>query len=366
MTVSDWLVLSLLPGMGPRRLAQLREHQPQWPQGWLALLPAPARDALRLWLDHPARSPLQVKLDQALAWEAAHPSHHLLTPAHSLWPELLNELPDTPPMLWAKGNLEVLESPGIAIVGTRKPTREGLGNTARFATELAERGFCVVSGMALGVDGRAHHAALQAGGRSIGVLGCGIDVIYPSRHADLYRRMLDQESLLLSEHAPKLKANPAFFPRRNRIVTGLTLGVLVIEAAEKSGSLISARLAMEQNREVFTLPGSIHNPQARGCLSLLRQGATLVTCVEDILAELGQWGMPALSMPGSTSGDTSPRTLPANDDALLALLSDSPTPLDILIELSGRDFPYCQQRLLELELDGWAAQAPGGWVRLPR
>ncbi len=269
-------------------------------------------------------------------------------------------------MLWAKGNLEVLESPGIAIVGTRKPTREGLGNTARFATELAERGFCVVSGMALGVDGRAHHAALQAGGRSIGVLGCGIDVIYPSRHADLYRRMLDQESLLLSEHAPKLKANPAFFPRRNRIVTGLTLGVLVIEAAEKSGSLISARLAMEQNREVFTLPGSIHNPQARGCLSLLRQGATLVTCVEDILAELGQWGMPALSMPGSTSGDTSPRTLPANDDALLALLSDSPTPLDILIELSGRDFPYCQQRLLELELDGWAAQAPGGWVRLPR
>ncbi|WP_227367746.1 DNA-processing protein DprA [Halomonas sp. M20] len=366
MTASDWLVLSLLPGMGPRRLAQLRERQPQWPQGWLALLPAAPRDALRLWLDHPDRSPLQPKVEQALAWEAAHPAHHLLTPAHAAWPRLLDELPDPPPLLWAKGNLAVLAPPGIAIVGTRRPTREGQGNTARFATELAERGFCVVSGMALGVDGRAHHAALQAGGHSIGVLGCGIDVVYPSRHADLYRRMLEGEGLLLSEHAPTLRANPAFFPRRNRIVTGLTLGVLVIEAAEKSGSLISARLAMEQNREVFTLPGSIHNPQARGCLALLRQGATLVTCVEDILAELGQWGMTAVAMPASMPAEPSSNTLPANDDTLLALLSDSPTPLDTLIELSGRDFPYCQQRLLELELEGWAAQAPGGWVRLPR
>lgn len=367
MTTLDWLVLSLLPGMGPRRLALLRERQPQWPQGWLALLPAAPRDALRLWLEHPARSPLQVKVEQALAWETTRPTHHLLTPAHHAWPELLNELPDPPPMLWAKGDLAALEPPSIAIVGTRRPTREGLGNTARFATKLAERGFCVVSGMALGVDGRAHHAALQVGGHSIGVLGCGIDVVYPARHEDLYRRMLDQNGLLLSEHAPTLRANPAFFPRRNRIVTGLTLGVLVVEAAEKSGSLISARLAMEQNREVFTLPGSIHNPQARGCLGLLRQGATLVTCVEDILAELGQWGMtPALlagPLPVSKSGDA---PSPVNDDALLGLLSDSPTPLDTLIELSGRDFAYCQQRLLELELEGWAAQVPGGWVRLPR
>ncbi|SHE41702.1 DNA processing protein [Modicisalibacter ilicicola DSM 19980] len=361
MTTTDWLLLSLLPGVGPRRLAALREHQPQWPLGWLALLPPVARDALRLWLDHPARSPLQAALERALSWETAHPAHHLLTPAHPGWPQLLDPLPDPPPLLWARGDLEALATPGIAIVGSRRPTREGLGNTARFATELAERGFCVVSGMALGIDGRAHRAALDAGGRSIGVLGCGVDVVYPAQHGDLYRRMLDGGGLLLSEHAPGVRANPAFFPRRNRIVTGMTLGVLVVEAAEKSGSLISARLAMEQNREVFTLPGSIHNPQARGCLALLRQGATLVTGVEDILAELEHWGLAA-----PVARDASSSATRENDDPLLVLLSDSPTPLDVLIELSGHDFGHCQQRLLELELDGWVAQVPGGWVRQPR
>jgi DNA processing protein len=218
--------------------------------------------------------------------------------------------------------------------------------------------------MALGIDGQAHRAALEAGGRSIGVLGSGIDVIYPARHQTLYRDMLERGGLLLSEHGPGVSARPAFFPRRNRIVTGLSLGVLVVEAAEKSGSLISARLAMEQNREVFTLPGSIHNPQARGCLSLLRQGATLVTCLDDLLAELQPWQLPV----AVAVDDEGPRSdsAPDNLDPLLALLSDAPTPLDMLIELSGRDFVHCQQRLLELELEGRAVQAPGGWVRLPR
>lgn len=360
LQAKEWLVLSRLPGLGPRRLAALRERRPQWPHGWLALLPAAARDGLRLWLEHPARSPLQPEVERALAWEAASPSHHLLTPGHAAWPALLDELPDPPPLLWAHGELNALTLPGVAMVGSRRPTREGLSNAARFAADLAAAGLCVISGMALGIDGRAHHAALQAGGASIGVLGCGIDVVYPSRHGDLYRRMLDQGGLLLSEHAPGTRANPAFFPRRNRIITGLSLGVLVVEAAEKSGSLISARLAMEQNREVFALPGSLGNPQARGCLALLRQGATLVTCLDDMLAELGHWALPA---PGAEAVADAPV---APSDPLLDLLSDAPTPLDLLIELSGQGFPHCQQRLLELELDGWAAQAPGGWVRLPR
>lgn len=365
MTAKDWLVLSLLPGLGPRRLATLRAQRPRWPHGWLALLPAAARDVLRLWLEHPSRSPLQPKVERALAWEAADPRHHLLTPCHPAWPALLDELADPPPLLWAHGDLQTLAAPGVAIVGSRRPTREGLGNAARFAADLAGAGLCVVSGMALGIDGRAHHAALEAGGPSIGVLGCGIDVIYPARHGELYRRMRDAGGLLLSEHPPGTRANPAFFPRRNRIVTGLTLGVLVVEAAEKSGSLISARLAMEQNREVFTLPGSIHNPQARGCLALLRQGATLVTCLDDILAELAHWALPTVAKAPAAADDTRPSG-GENDDPVLALLSDSPTPLDLLIELSGQGFAHCQQRLLELELDGWAIQAPGGWVRLPR
>nr|WP_297459109.1 DNA-processing protein DprA [uncultured Halomonas sp.] len=360
MTAREWLVLSSLPGLGPRRLMALRERQPDWPHGWLALLPAAARDGLRLWLEHPSRSPLQPKVERALAWEAANPAHRLLYPGHAVWPALLDELPDPPALLWAHGDLNALAMPGVAMVGSRRPTREGLGNAARFAADLAGAGLCVVSGMALGIDGRAHHAALQAGGVSIGVLGCGIDVIYPSSHRDLYRRMLDHAGLLLSEHAPGTLANPAFFPRRNRIITGLSLGVLVVEAAEKSGSLISARLAMEQNREVFTLPGSINNPQARGCLALLRQGATLVTCLDDMLAELGHWALPSASAGGAVETPDAPQ------DPLLDLLSDSPTPLDSLIELTGQGFAHCQQRLLELELDGWAAQAPGGWVRLPR
>lgn len=364
MTASEWLVLSLLPGLGPRRLAKLRERQPEWPQGWLALLPTAAHDELRLWLEHPARSPLQPQVERALAWQAKHPDHHLLTPAHPAWPALLDELADPPALLWARGNLTALGVPNVAVVGSRRPTREGLGNAARFAADLAGAGLGVISGMALGIDGQAHHAALETGGSSIGVLGCGIDVVYPSRHRELYARMSGQ-GLLLSEHAPGTRANPAFFPRRNRIITGLALGVLVVEAAEKSGSLISARLAMEQNREVFALPGSIHNPQARGCLALLRQGATLVTGLDDILAELGHWALPAAMAP---SAEPAPLTSPTGEreDPLLAMLSDSPAPLDLLVELSGQDFSHCQLRLLELELDGRAAQAPGGWVRLPR
>lgn len=351
------LALAHLPGLGARRLAELQRQAPDWPQGWLAILPAAPRDALRLWLDHPSRSPLSALIERALAWQAAAPDHYLLYPGHAAWPALLDELPDPPPLLWAIGDLEAFEAPGLAIVGTRRPTREGLGNAARFAGELATAGLCVISGMALGIDGRAHQAALDARGRSIGVLGCGIDVTYPARHAELYRRMRGEGGLLVSEHAPGTRANPAFFPRRNRLITGLSLGVLVVEAAERSGSLISARLAAEQNREVFALPGSLNNPQAQGCLSLLKQGATLVSALDDILLELGHWAASS----GSPAAEPEP-TAPSGD-ALLDLLSGSPTPLDLLIELSGKDFGFCQQRLLELELEGWVAQAPGGWVR---
>ncbi|MBZ9559548.1 MULTISPECIES: DNA-processing protein DprA [unclassified Modicisalibacter] len=361
----EWLVVAHLPQLGPRRLAEVRAQRPAWPHGWLAVLPAAARDALRLWLERPAASPIQARLEQALAWEARDAAHHLLYPEHPAWPALLDELPDPPPLLWAHGDLAALDPPGLAIVGTRRPTRDGLDNAARFAGELAASGFCVISGMAMGIDGRAHRAALGAGGPSIGVLGCGIDVVYPSRHGELYRAMREGGGLLLSEHAPGTRANPVFFPRRNRLITGLSRGVLVVEAAEKSGSLISARLATEQNREVFVLPGSLNNPQARGCLKLIRQGATMVLERDDILDELGPWARPVASAdapPGASALAAASARVPA--DPILDLLSDAPTPLDLVIELSGRDFAHCQQRLLELELEGLVAQAPGGWVRL--
>ncbi|EPC01942.1 hypothetical protein L861_20030 [Litchfieldella anticariensis FP35 = DSM 16096] len=362
MTAKEWLILSRLPGVGSRRLAELLAQRPVWPEGWLNLLPDQARQHLRLWLDHPQRSPLQAECDVLDVWLAENPLHSLLHPDHSAWPSLLRELPDPPPVLWAAGDLEALVPPTLAIVGSRRPTRDGLGNAARFGAELAERGWCVVSGLALGVDGHAQRAALDAHGRSVAVLGSGIDVIYPPRHGDLYQRLLAEGGLILSEHSPGTKARPAFFPRRNRVVTGLSLGVLVVEAAEKSGSLVSARLAMEQNREVFALPGSLHNPQARGCLKLIQQGAVLVTGIDDILAELGHW---AGGLASNVANVASVPDAPAVADPLLNWLSDAPTPLDALITLTGQDVASCQMRLLELELAGRVTQTAGGWIRLP-
>ncbi|RDB43652.1 DNA-protecting protein DprA [Halomonas sp. DQ26W] len=358
-----------LPGMGASRLAELVTTDPAWPDGWLARLPRQAASALRLWLDHPARSPLDALVDADLAWLNADPTRHLLFPGHVAWPALLGQIADPPPVLWALGDLDALLPPALAIVGSRRPTREGLTNAAAFARELALRDWCVNSGLALGIDGAAQRAALEAGGRSVAVLGCGVDVIYPPRHAGLYQQLLDRGGLVLSEHPPGTRARPGFFPRRNRIVTGLSLGVLVVEAAEKSGSLVSARLAVEQNRDVFALPGSIHNPQARGCLQLIRQGAVLVRRLDDILEELTHWAAPAFTTLSSTAlSPTASECAASGDgggDPLLRWLSDSPSPLDALVALTGLAVPDCQRRLLELELEGLVAQAPGGWVRLP-
>ncbi|OLO04792.1 DNA-processing protein DprA [Salinicola socius] len=402
--LQDWLALDALPGLGPAKLAPLvrrwREGDDlHWPQGWLAALPASLAQPLRLWLEHPARSPLTPAIDAAIGWERADSLHHLLHPGHPAWPELLNQLPDPPTILWAKGDLAILSRPAMAIVGTRRPTREGQDNAARFARALVEKGFCIASGMALGIDGAAQRAALQVGGATIGVLGCGVDVVYPPRHASLYRELLAGQGLLLSEHAPTTRAHPRFFPRRNRLITGLSLGVLVVEAAEKSGSLVSARLALEQDREVFAIPGSIHNPQSAGCLRLIRQGeAALVRDVDDMLADLSTWQVAALdplskpldrsltamdaplddaaNPPASTPSLFSPSPLPSSpalavspvapESPLLAALSDAPTPVDLLVELTGQSVAELQLGLLELELDGWVAQTTGGWVRRGR
>ncbi|WP_249976154.1 DNA-processing protein DprA [Vreelandella olivaria] len=365
MDAREWLVVNALPNIGPHRIAQLVAQELHWPQGWLMALPSSAAAALRLWLEHPARSPLQRLVADTQAWLQGGPNRHLLHRDHPAWPALLNQLPDPPAVLWAQGDLCALEGPRMSIVGTRRPTSEGSGNAHAFAQELARRGWCIVSGMALGVDGVAQHAALTAGGSSIAVLGCGVDIIYPARHRDLYEQLSTAAGgLLLSEHPPGTVARPAFFPRRNRIVTGLSLGTLVVEATEKSGSLVSARLALEQGRELFALPGSLHNVQARGCLHLLRNGATLVRHVDDMLAELQHWASEFL--PRETSNPQAPEEEHPLPDALLASLGVRPTPIDVLVQTTGVAVGECQQRLLMLELEGYVAQQAGGWVRLTR
>jgi DNA processing protein len=366
LQASEWLALFHLPGMGSRQLSVLAEQSPAWPQGWLSALPGEAASALRLWLDHPVRSPIASRVDADLAWLDDGPDRHLLHPGHFAWPWLLDEIPDPPLLLWALGDLEALVPPKLAMVGSRRPTREGLGNATTFARELAARGWSIVSGMALGIDGAAQEAALEAGGKSVGVLASGVDVVYPPRHHRLHERLQASGGLLVSEHPPGTRARSGFFPRRNRIVTGLSLGVLVVEAAERSGSLISARLATEQNREVFALPGSLHNPQARGCLQLIRQGAVLVREVDDILHELVQWAaLPPTPISAAPTGPDEASGDAAEADALLRWLSSSPTPVDSLVGLSGLGVGECQRRLLALELEGLATQTAGGWIRLP-
>lgn len=376
MDAKEWLVVNALPGMGALRIAQLIARQPQWPEGWLAALPSRAANELRLWLEHPTRSPLQAAVNETLAWQQQAPGRHVLHRDHPAWPALLNELPDPPVVLWAQGDLDALEGPKLAMVGTRKPTGEGAHNAQTFAREMVRRGWCIVSGMALGVDGVAQRAALSAGGSTIAVLGCGVDVIYPASHRDLHEQLSRLPGgLLLSEHPPGTLARPAFFPRRNRIVTGLSLGTLVVEATEKSGSLVSARLTLEQNRELFVLPGSLHNVQARGCLALLRQGAAHLVCsADDIIADLGHWAGEFISPDSGRESITernvvSPTvqtTIEPLPDTLLNTLSATPTPIDLLVQTTGVSVSDCQQRLLMLELDGWVTQQAGGWVRLPR
>ncbi|MEQ5818833.1 DNA-processing protein DprA [Halomonas sp. SCS19] len=425
-----WMALNALPQVGPRRLARLRQLNPDWPGGWLARLPPGAAAELRLWLDHPRRSPLTALIEQAEAWLAGeagelHASQasqgsqaaqdgskersaanggrlheraearHLLHPDHPRWPALLDQIPDPPVLLWALGDLDALVPPRLALVGSRRPTREGLVNARSFAVALAEAGWCLVSGMALGIDGAAQAAALDLGGRSIAVLAGGVDVVYPGQHGALYRRLRDDGGLLLAESPPGTRPRSGDFPRRNRIVTGLSCGVLVVEAAEHSGSLVSARLAGEQGREVLALPGSIHSPQARGCLRLIREGAALVRHPDDLFEELACWGPrratpqciaagaadgrvvrhvdgpvdssvdnPVDSPLDSASERSTARPAPSPGRKLLDLLSATPLAVDDLMGLAGCDVAACQRELTLLEIAGQAGLVAGGWVRL--
>ncbi|MCM2129884.1 DNA-processing protein DprA [Larsenimonas rhizosphaerae] len=355
-TALDWLVLTLLPEVGARRLYRLREQQPAWPQGWLAALPVAAQPALREYLAHGEQSRAGAQAARLLAWCDQGPHRGVIHPGHPDWPALLDEIADPPPLLWVWGDVGLLSAPALAVVGTRKPTSEGSRNARHFSHALAGRGLCIVSGLALGIDGLAHQAALDAGGETIAVLGCGIDTLYPRQHQVLRDRLLAERGLLISEHPPGVMARPQFFPRRNRIITGLAMGVLVVEAALKSGSLVSARMAVEQNRDVFALPGSLSNPQAAGCLWLIQQGARLTCTPEEIFDEL------PLTLVDSVE---STRAVSAPEEAvgLLALLGEVPVPIDTLIEQTGRAIGEVSSELLMLEIEGRAGQAAGGWVR---
>ncbi len=268
------------------------------------------------------------------------------------YPVLLKEISDPPPYLYLKGKLPAAKT-AIAIVGSRRASDYGLSVTAKFARELAEQGVTIVSGLAMGVDAAAHKGALQVSGATVGVLGCGIDLVYPAENRQLYRQM-EEKAAIVSEFPPGTQPDASNFPRRNRIISGMSRGVLVVEAAEKSGSLITARFALEQGREVFAVPGNINFRASRGTNSLIKQGAKLVETVADIMGEL-----PPESVNLPLWAQNQGFSFSADEEQMCRLLADKPLHIDELTVRSGLTVAAVSVMLLRLELQGAVMQIPG-------
>ena len=348
-TTQDWLAAQADPALGGRMIVTLGD--PAYPLSLLATDDPP----LMLYL---------LGQVQALAPQSAHQRSPVIEPTEA-----------------ADGRGDAANgwpARAIAMVGSRNPTPQGAENARQFARSFSAAGLTVASGLALGVDGAAHDGALSAwpdaatadpSGRicTVAVIGTGIDRVYPRQHHELARRIARQ-GLIVSEYPLGTPPLPANFPKRNRLIAGLSQGTLVIEAALQSGSLITARLTSEQGKDVFAVPGSIHNPQSRGCHALIRQGAKLVETAQDVLEEL-RWPATVIAIESeAASADTTSAigTLDTEDEVLRALGSD-PVGLDALLARTGLDTPRLQARLLELELDGHVARLPGGlWQRMAR
>jgi DNA processing protein len=302
---------------------------------------------------------LRKRSDECLGWAAAS-GNKLLALADPDYPPLLANIADPPPLLFVNGDPALLSRPQLAIVGSRKPGSDGRKLASRFAANLAEAGYVITSGLALGIDAAAHEGALQAGKPTIAVLGSGLDRIYPNKHKELAARIIDNGAMV-SEFAPTNFPQAWQFPRRNRIISGLSHGVLVVEAAQSSGSLITARLAAAQGREVFAVPGSIHNAMARGCHELIRNGAVLVEREEDILVELYalfQWERercPKLHHPGE---------LTELHARLLGVIAYNPVTVDELSLQLDLAVEQLYPELLQLELNALIEHTPAGYLRI--
>lgn len=308
------------------------------------------------------RKPCDTQVARDLAWaEAAE--NRLLSCVDSAYPVLLREISDFPLLLYARGNCALLQTPQIAIVGSRHCTPGGAQNARHFAAELASSGLTVTSGLAFGIDAEAHRGALAADGNTIAVTGTGIDIVYPARNRHLAQTIVEQ-GLMLSEFPLGTPGIPANFPRRNRIISGMCLATLVVEAAQRSGSLITARLAAEQGREVYAIPGSIHNPQTRGCHQLIRDGARLALEPRDLVGELAE--LLGFVFSRTNAGKVAAEF--ALDDAqkrLLDVIGYDPVNCDTLVQRSGLTIEDLSSMLLLLELNDLIQSAPGGcFVRI--
>jgi len=348
--IESWLALCLIDGLGDESIRRLLVAFGS-PAG---ILSAKAASLERLVKKKVVDSIIQgtdrKKIAATLKW-LEDPENSIITLADSDYSSLLLNIPDPPPLLYLKGKRELLSSPALAIVGSRNATPQGVANAEAFAEAASNAGLCIVSGMALGVDTAAHRGGLRGTAASIAVVGTGLDIVYPARNRELAHE-LAEKGALVSEFPLGTPAIGSNFPRRNRIISGLSRGCLVVEAALQSGSLITARQALEQGRDVFAIPGSIHSPLSKGCHALIKQGAKLVESAEDILDELGYQAA------RNTVKDADE---PDREESVLLRHLGHDTPnIDTLCTRSGLTAETVSAMLLTLELNGVVASLPGG------
>lgn len=365
--LAAWLRLERASGIGPRTGIKLIEAfgsiDAVFGAGQAALAahvnPAQARALLA-----PAPAELERLVEATLRWRE-RPGHRVLGLGEPGYPELLAQIPDPPLLLYIKGRVELLASPMLAVVGSRNASAQGKANALAFAASLSGAGLCIVSGLALGIDAAAHEGALTGPASTVAVIGTGPDLVYPARNRALCER-IGVEGCIVSEYPVGTPPLPGNFPKRNRIISGLAAGVLVVEAAAQSGSLITARQAAEQGREVFAIPGSIHAALAKGCHMLIREGAKLVDTAADVLeamamSPLARWASP--EAPRCAARCDAPDAALAGSDALLAALGHDPVEPDILLASLGIGPALLSSQLLALELAGMVERQPGGRVQ---
>jgi len=357
--IALWLSLHQINGLGSAKLCQLLSRFGN-PEAIFTASLHSLKDVVETKIAQAINQGVDTSLIQSSLDWLADDNNHLITLADEAYPKQLLEIANPPAILYAKGNINLLKQPAIAIVGSRNATPQGEKNAIDFAESLASQGLCIISGMALGIDGAAHQGALKANGATIAVVGTGLDIVYPARHRDLAHQIA-ANGLILSEFPIGTPSKPQNFPRRNRIITGLSLGCLVVEANIGSGSLISAKLAAEQGREVFAIPGSIHSPVAKGCHALIKQGAKLVESSDDILSEIQFERLEISTQNTSPNGSLPKRANPPPEASpVLASMGFDPIDFDQLLGLTDLTSSELSTMLTLLELEGKLAQIQGG------
>lgn len=359
--LSHWLTLTQAPLLGIRHIKKLLSHFDSVKNIGLATSAELKAAKLNDAQIHAIKHPNKIDIERTLQW-CENKYHHLISFNHAHYPLQLAEITSPPVLLYIQGDFSVLSDPQIAMVGSRNPSHTGLELSAEFAGALSQSGLVITSGLALGIDTASHHGALNASGKTIAVLGSGLQCIYPKKNAALAEKIIAQ-GCLISEFPLHAPPSPQHFPQRNRIISGLSFGTLVVEAAIKSGSLITAHFALEQGRDVFAIPGSIRNPMATGCLALIQQGAKCVTCVEDILEEIN-YPRPFFRSENSIHATPfCPSSLDCTDQQVLACIDDVTT-IDQICARSKLSAQLVMTTLLKLELNSVVKKQWCGYIKL--